>query len=376
MSNEQEASQPNLNEQTTNEADPSNNENTTLPTEAVASTAPTSPIDGSNVTQESIAQESPTSTAIEGSPLTTPSRIPIKLIILWGYFRNALVALVALPNRIINLLRRNPAPANTEVSSTQETAQENQESQYTEDAFPVGEKHKAFYEYSKEVMNESFNQGARLDQKASIYIAIITLVLGTDGLLLTWIFDNILPPDGYIAGLTLSFTGLSIIILSVALLLVLNSLRVKQINKPPLDDKMVKYFKQHRLFDFYYFMPEKIAEAVEKKNESNLGKGKTLDQAFKLLFCSVILTLLAFTLYGAYKWRNPKTQATKTMTDQNNKPTPQTNTVTPNPQPTPQTNNSTPSPQPSPTAQSQKSIQPNPNAQIPKFTPLLDEKQK
>lgn len=165
-------------------------------------------------------------------------------------------------------------------------------------------KYKELFEYSKEVYNEELSRFFRIDEKASKYLSILTLLLGGFGYFGIWVLDNMLPPKNFIEWLLLINLILLFLSLIIAWYYNFSALKLHSLIKLPLDSETIEFFNNNEQIDIYFALSKELANTnIKNKNETD-KKSKNLFRNYVFIIISVGL-LTTFTIFfSIYKWNN------------------------------------------------------------------------
>lgn len=163
------------------------------------------------------------------------------------------------------------------------------------------EKYKELFYLSKEVFNEEMNRSARMDEKASKYLAVLTFLLGIFGFFSEKIYKSIIPPHHCLEWILLSTFAILIIVLVSAWLYTFRVLQIRNFEKIPID---IDFFANQRLITVYDGMTRTIKSSVEYNREKGNEKSKFLSNGYKLMISTVFLLIIISVLFVTNVWRN------------------------------------------------------------------------
>lgn len=165
------------------------------------------------------------------------------------------------------------------------------------------EKYEELYALSKEVLNEELDRFNRIDEKASKYLTVLTFLIGVYGFFCNWIIKDLLPPTSILGWLLLVVGGILFIAVSISWALIFWALRQRIVRKIPLDDEVLKFFRDNRLVDIYYTLAKGNKDALKENRDVTGRKAKILDYGYKAIAVTICLILIFSFLFGIYSWK-------------------------------------------------------------------------
>jgi len=165
-------------------------------------------------------------------------------------------------------------------------------------------KYKELYDLSLKVLNEEQKRFNRIDEKASKFFSIFTLLLGAYGFFGKWIIDNLVPPTTYLDNLLIIVAISILLTLFISWFKIFNVLRTQQTNKIPMDQPMIKFFYDNELIDIYYALTKGNKDALNKNLEVTKYKANELNNGYIFINITIILLGLFSILYGIHAYFN------------------------------------------------------------------------
>jgi hypothetical protein len=165
------------------------------------------------------------------------------------------------------------------------------------------EKYKELYELSKEVLAEELDRFNRIDEKASKYLTVLTFLIGIYGFFCNWIITVLLPPTSKLDWLLLLIGGGVFIAVCVSWALIFLALRQRVVIKIPLDDEVLKFFRENRLIDIYYTLAKGNKDALKENREVTDRKARILECGYKAIAATMGLVFILSVLFGVYSWK-------------------------------------------------------------------------
>ena len=164
------------------------------------------------------------------------------------------------------------------------------------------DKYKELFEYAKEVYKEELARFTRIDEKASKYLSILTLILGGFGYFGIWVIDNILPPQNILEWVLLINLILLFASLIAAWFFNFRALRLHSLQKMPLDNETIEFFNDNKSIDIYFAMTKGLSETNSRNKNETDKKSKNLYRNYISTIISVILLIIFTFIFSIYKW--------------------------------------------------------------------------
>jgi len=166
------------------------------------------------------------------------------------------------------------------------------------------EKYRELYTLAWRVYEEEQSRANRHDAKAATLLSALTLFIGASGFFGKRVIDFGTPPHGQLQwGVVVLYSFLFVSLL-VAWVLTFRAFSLSTMRKAPLNEGMVRAFKDHRLVDVYYSMALKLS-SEHKRNAATVDrKMKRLSHGYFSVGISVILFALFCILYAACRWED------------------------------------------------------------------------
>jgi hypothetical protein len=163
------------------------------------------------------------------------------------------------------------------------------------------EKYRELYNYSKEVLAEEQSRFARLDQKASTYLAALTLAFAIYGLIATQLLGVLAESRNAIDWVLLGLVVTIPVLFVVAWVEVFRVLKIQHVRRPPLGDKLLRFFDENRLIDIYYALARACSSALDENRAVADHKGTCLQRAYRWMRIAVVALVALLVLFGV-RW--------------------------------------------------------------------------
>lgn len=165
------------------------------------------------------------------------------------------------------------------------------------------DKYEELYNLSKYLLSHEIDRQKRLDEKASKYLAVITILVGGYGFFANHLLNEMVPLKQW--GSWEWVLGASIVSVLTALfitwVIIFKSLKIIELRQIPMNDEMITFFETHRPIDICYALTKGNKKALlENRNKVN-RKAQQVSAAYKWTAITVVLFLLLVILFGCYK---------------------------------------------------------------------------
>jgi hypothetical protein len=170
------------------------------------------------------------------------------------------------------------------------------------------ENYKELYTLSKEVFDSELDRFYQVEQKASQYLSVLTILLGAASFFLKWLFENFIPPRNPFEGSLVVLAAGIIISLLVSWFALFSSFKVHNVNIIPLNSLWIEFFAKNRLVDIYYHLSVRMKEGREQNRRVLNQKGRWMHLGYNSMRLAVICLVIFGLVFAAYKWRQPKTE--------------------------------------------------------------------
>jgi len=165
------------------------------------------------------------------------------------------------------------------------------------------EKYKELYDLAISVHSEEMSRFNRLDQKASRYLSVFSILIAIVGSISKWLIEDFIPIEDYLSFFILVFFFLSIVVFIVGWYFSFRVLRNHNLIQTPMNDNIIHFYDNNNLINIYYTMTKGFAKAksentiINDKKSWSLGKSYysilvglgSLLMLFMLLFLSIII---------------------------------------------------------------------------------------
>jgi len=164
------------------------------------------------------------------------------------------------------------------------------------------QKYKELYDFSIKLLNDEQERFVRLDEKASRYLSVLTLLFGLYVFFAQWLIaeKRLLRPASYLDWALLLVMFLAFVAILVAWYLTFSVLRIHLLERVVLDQETIDYFDGNTLIDVYYGTAKGLATAFARNAQATDRKSEKLAWSYRMIKVCVLLLILLSILYIAY----------------------------------------------------------------------------
>jgi len=164
------------------------------------------------------------------------------------------------------------------------------------------DKYKELYDLSIKLLLEEQNRFVRIDEKSSLYFNVFTFIIGLSLFFVKWLYNTIIPPRSLMEWFLLILGMFLLTSLVWSWCLLFSVLKVHVVNKIPLTDEMIHFYRDHRLIDIYYVIARGNKNAYEENVRITNRKAGKLAKSYKMMVISVVLVLAFAIAFGVHNW--------------------------------------------------------------------------
>jgi uncharacterized membrane protein (DUF485 family) len=168
------------------------------------------------------------------------------------------------------------------------------------------EKYKELYQLSKEIFNEELNRFIRVDEKASKYLSVLTLIAGLTAFFGKWMIANLIPPKSPLEWSLIIMATVLFAAIFLSWVYIFNALRLHSLTKPPLNDETIKFFNDNEMIDIYYALTKGNKDALIENRRTTDKKSKMLYRGYNAIIVCGLLLILFLSLFVIHSWNNPE----------------------------------------------------------------------
>ncbi|MFC1833296.1 hypothetical protein ACFL2Q_01010 [Thermodesulfobacteriota bacterium] len=165
------------------------------------------------------------------------------------------------------------------------------------------DKYEELYSLSKYLLNHEIDRHKRIDDKASKYLAVITLLVGIYGFFANWMLSEVVPIQQWdFLEWILALVILSVLLsLFITWVMIFRSLKVIELKQIPMNDQMIKFFDKNRPIDIWYALARGNKDALLENRKEVNRKAEQVSTGYKWTAVTVVLFFLLVSLFGYYK---------------------------------------------------------------------------
>ena len=177
-------------------------------------------------------------------------------------------------------------------------------------------KAEVFYGLSRELYQQELDRSAVIENKASKFFSVITIILGGFGFFSRSVFNTFIPPNSELELLMIVLIALLFLSVIASWFYLFSVLRVSRWERVNIEPD---YFEKNELGDIYIGHAKAITNSMYSNVKNNEEKAASLQRAYKLMKISIIILILTALIYGIQlgksEYKTPK--GAISMTDEN-----------------------------------------------------------
>ncbi len=159
-----------------------------------------------------------------------------------------------------------------------------------------------------------------LEQKASNYLSVLTLLLGAAGYFINWLLNSLFPPKHLLDLTLLTIASFILLSLLVAWFSVFSALKSYKVMVIPLSQEMIDFFDKNKIVDIYFHLSVQMKNMREVNRKRFNQKGRWLNVGYNAMRVSVISLIIFGVFFTYYKWQKPETSETGVTPNVTEKP--------------------------------------------------------
>lgn len=164
---------------------------------------------------------------------------------------------------------------------------------------PELQKHKELYDLAKYAFEEEIARSSRIDEKASRYFSVLSLLLGILGLVSSSYLSLYIPPKICVDYLGLLSFGLFAILLAISWIQTFRVFSVREVQSIPINKEMIEYFQKANVIDIYKSITEtNFKKGIDNSKKINIGKAVLLRSSYKFIIISFIFVFFSIIFAG------------------------------------------------------------------------------
>lgn len=165
------------------------------------------------------------------------------------------------------------------------------------------EKYRELYNLSKEILNQEQDRFNGIEEKASKYLTVLTLLVGASGFFGKWIISDLIPPRNKLEWALVGLGLMLVFSIIVSWFVVFNALRIRKIKTIPLD---IQFFDDNELLNIFYALARGNKEALDENRKTTNRKSRMLDIGYYMMIVAMSFLIVFTSLFGFYSWSKPR----------------------------------------------------------------------
>jgi hypothetical protein len=114
------------------------------------------------------------------------------------------------------------------------------------------QKYEELYQLSNESLAEELQRSHRIEEKASRFFAVLSLLLALSGISGKFILTSVIPPKNWIDFICMSFAILFVLSALSGLYFTFKVFQLSYLVKAPVDNDVIKFFDDNEYLDIIY----------------------------------------------------------------------------------------------------------------------------
>lgn len=164
---------------------------------------------------------------------------------------------------------------------------------------PFKEKFKVLYELAKYALHEETQRSSRIDEKASRYLSVLSLLLGIIIPISIAYIKLFIPITMKMDVIGILLFVLFVISLTCSWYATFSVFKVTELQRVPMNDNMINYFEVNDLTTIYKSVAEKnFKDCLEFNTKVSNDKTDRLENSYKLIIITIVLALLSVVIAG------------------------------------------------------------------------------
>lgn len=166
-------------------------------------------------------------------------------------------------------------------------------------------KYEELYKLSKDGLDEELKRFHQLDEKASRFLSVLSILLVVSGFAGKFAVESVVPPVNLLDWLCLVSALVFIISILIALLIVFSVLMIQNLIKIPMSKTLINFFDTYIYLDAIYALTKGNIDAVTENRNITDRKVKKLTWAYWIIFISIIFAIIFVFAIVVQKWNSP-----------------------------------------------------------------------
>ncbi len=166
------------------------------------------------------------------------------------------------------------------------------------------EKYRELYEYSRDMHFKQLERRAEVNQKAAMFLSVLTVLIGLVGFFLKTTIDEAIPPREFLDWalfLAAILSGTTVLISWFSFLFVL---RVRDRANLRLDKKLLDFFQTSRRIDIHYAISKRASEAFADNDVHLAAKARWMSCGYLFTIVTVLILTVSLFIFGCMMWNN------------------------------------------------------------------------
>ena len=175
-------------------------------------------------------------------------------------------------------------------------------------------KYEELHKHAKYVFDEEMSRFSRIEDKGQKFLTLISSILAIFALTGRLLFDDFMPPDSSMEVWLMVIAGLVLLGLVVSWVFAFLSLRFQGLKKAPLNDAILKFYRENELATIYYSMSKQYSNSIKYNKQLNDLKAKTIKKSYWMILAAVVFFVIFIILSVVNDFLTDKNRIQNSMT--------------------------------------------------------------
>lgn len=163
----------------------------------------------------------------------------------------------------------------------------------------MNQKYKELYELAKYALDEETQRSSRIDEKASRFLSVLSLLLGVVGLISNSYLSLFFPINFWADYLGIASFGIFAILLALSWYETFRVFKVSELYRVPMNDEMIQYFESNELENIYQSVAKfNFKECLENNRNLSNKKAERLNNSYRFIIATFFFALLCVLFSG------------------------------------------------------------------------------
>ena len=164
------------------------------------------------------------------------------------------------------------------------------------------QKYKEFYDLSLQVLQHEDERFRTIDEKATRYFSVLTILVGAAGFFGQWLCEKVVPAKTGLEFTLFVFALFSFCGLVTAWVLLFLVMILRPMQAIPMNEEMIAFWKDNDLLNIYNALAKKNGQAVEMNIRITNRKTGLLRAGYYTVAVSLVFLIIFGFLFVIHAW--------------------------------------------------------------------------